>query len=417
MSEDTLTDDRSAGEQPSGDDRPAGEPQSSDDRRVPDDDSRSARTQVIARVRPGSLPLRYRIGLLGLVGLAVLPAVLDATTALTFALAYFWGIYAMSWDAVSGYTGQISFGHGLFFGVGGYTSALLNLGYGVDPLLSIPAGVVMAAVAGVLVGVPALRLRGPYLSLVTLVAPLILVQIFVYRNDVFNGELGLPSPDPLFGLNTFGDEFAFYYVAFGLFVAVLAVLWVVTRTDAGSILTAIREDEDTVAAVGLNPAKFKIMAFVLSAAVGGLAGAVIVHTPSGNPSPTTLLSLTVNVEVIIAAILGGMGTIVGAAIGGVLLVLIREQLAGVDAVVPVLDTPVSEIDFLVFAVVTLVLIFALPGGILRWAVGIGGRLRRRIRGDDAEVATDGGVETPLERVYENYTDQLRAILGGDDGER
>jgi branched-chain amino acid transport system permease protein len=381
------------------------------------DEEGSPRERVLARLSPASLPLRHRLGLLGLVGLAALPAVLDATTALTFALAYFWGVYAMSWDAVSGYTGQISFGHGLFFGVGGYTSALLNLGYGIDPLLSIPAGVVLAAVAGVLVGVPALRLRGPYLSLVTLVAPLILVQIFVYRSDVFNGELGLPSPEPLFGLRTFGDEVLFYYVAFGLFVGVLAALWVVTRTDAGAILTAIREDEDTVAAVGLNPAKFKIMAFVLSAAVGGLAGAVIVHTPSGNPSPTTLLSLTVNVEVIIAAILGGMGTIVGAAVGGVLLVLIREQLAGVDVVVPLLDTPVSEMDFLLFAVVTLVLIFALPGGVLRWAVGVGGRVRRRIRGDDPEAVADGGTETPLERVYDDYVEQLRAILGGDDGER
>jgi len=71
----------------------------------------------------------------------------------------------------------------------------------------------------------------------------------------------------------------------------------------------------------------------------------------------------------------------------------------------------------VFAVVTLVLIFALPGGVLRWAVGVGGRVRRRIRGDDAAVATDGGEVTPLERVYESYTDQLREILGGDDGER
>jgi branched-chain amino acid transport system permease protein len=391
-----------------------------DDQRAPGegltgDDGTSGR-RILGRLHPRSMPLRHRLGLLGLGGLAVLPVVVDAGTALTFALAYFWGVYAMSWDAVSGYTGQISFGHGLFFGVGGYTSALLNLGYGVDPLLSIPAGVVLAAVAGVLIGVPALRLRGPYLSLVTLVAPLILVQIFVYRSDVFKGEIGLPSPDPLFGLSTFGDEVVFYYIAFGLFVAVLAFLWTVTRTDAGSILTAIREDEDTVAAVGLNPAKFKIMAFVLSAAVGGLAGAVIVHTPSGNPSPTTLLSLTVNVEVIIAAILGGMGTIVGAAIGGVLLILIREELAGVDWVVPVLDTPISDIDFLLFALVALVLLFALPGGILRWAVGIGGRVRRRVRGSDAELAADGG-ETPLERVYENYTDDLRAILGGDDDER
>jgi branched-chain amino acid transport system permease protein len=359
------------------------------------------------------MSLRYKLGLVGLVGLAVLPMVLDGTTSLMFATAYFWGVYAMSWDVVSGYTGQISFGHGLFFGVGGYTAALLNLGHGFDPLTAVPVGVVMAAIAGIVIGVPALRLRGPYLSLVTLVAPLILVQLFIYRSDVFNGEQGLSGTDQLLGLSTFGDEMLFYYLAFGLFVAVLVILLVVTRTDAGSVFTAIREDEDTVASVGLNPAKFKIMAFVLSAAVGGLAGSLIVFTPSGNASPTTLLSVTVNVEVIIAAILGGMGTIVGAAIGGVALLHLREQLAGVGATVPVFDKPVSDMDFLIFAVITLILLFALPGGIVRWAIGLGRNVLERTGFDTPDVAADGG-KTPPEQVYEKYTEELREILGGDD---
>ncbi|WP_335999217.1 branched-chain amino acid ABC transporter permease [Halorientalis halophila] len=369
---------------------------------------------------------RHRAGLVGLVLLAGLPAVLEPTMALTFAGAYFFGVYAMSWDVVSGYTGQISFGHGLFFGVGGYTSALLNAGYGLDPVLSIPVGVLLAAVAGIIIGVPALRLRGPYLSLVTLVAPLILVQLFIYRSDIFNGEQGI-SPakvDALLGLSTFGDEYMFYYIALALFVFVLALLWTITRSDAGAVFTAIREDEDTVSASGLNPAKFKIMAFVLSAAVGGLAGAMIVHTPSGNASPSTLLAITVNVEVIIAAILGGMGTIVGAAIGGVLLILLQNQLLNVDLVVPLLDTPISEMDFLVFAIITLILLFAFPGGLIRWAFGLTGMFKERVFGGEGggpEVATDGGAEseanTPLEQVYENYTDDLRAMFGGDDDER
>jgi branched-chain amino acid transport system permease protein len=376
------------------------------------------RKELLERVNPMGLTLRYKLGLLGLILLGVLPFFIDPTLTLTFASAYYFGIYAMSWDAVSGYTGQISFGHGLFFGVGGYTSALLNLGYGLDPIMSIPFGILMAAIAGIIIGVPALRLRGPYLSLVTLVAPLILVQLFIYRSDIFNGEQGLSGVESLFGLRTFGGEMAFYYIAFGLFVGVLALLWVITRTDAGSIFTAIREDEDTVAAAGLDPAKFKIMAFVLSAAVGGLAGAVIVHTPNGNASPTTLLSIVVNVEVIIAAILGGMGTIVGAAIGGMLLVLIREQLAGVGMTIPILGAPVSDVDFLLFALITLVLLFALPGGIIRWAIGIGQKLHARLLGDgDPEPVPDGGKKTPPEQVYENYKAEILEIFGGDDDER
>ena len=376
-------------------------------------DRNARRGQLLGRLNPLGMRLRHQLGLVGLVGLGVLPLVIDATFALTLALAYFWGVYAMSWDVVSGYTGQISFGHGVFFGVGGYTSALLNLGYGIDPVFSIPVGALLAAVAGLVIGVPALRLRGPYLSLVTLVAPLILVQVFIFRSDVFNGEQGLSGVDPLFGLNTFGNETAFYYVAFGLFVGVLALLLLITRSDAGSVFTAIREDEDAVAAAGLNPAKFKIMAFVLSAAVGGLAGAVIVHTPSGNASPTTLMSVTVNVEVIIAAILGGMGTIVGAGVGGILLILLREQLSKVAWTVPVIGTPVSDIDFLVFALITLVLLYALPGGIVRWVIELGGQGVAKLR-DDEDVAADGG-RTPLEQVYDSYARRLSP--GGDDDER
>jgi len=364
------------------------------------------------RLNPLRLPLRHRLGLLGLAGMAVLPQLVSTSFVVTLSLAYFWGVYAMSWDVVSGYTGQISFGHGVFFAVGGYTSALLNLGYGIDPVLSIPVGVVLAAAAGLIIGVPALRLRGPYLSLVTLVAPLILTQVFIFRSDIFNGEQGLSGVSPLFGLRTFGGEVAFYYVAFGLFVFVLAVLLLVTRTDAGSVLTAIREDPDTVAASGLNPSKFKIMAFVLSAAIGGLAGAVIVHTPSGNASPTTLMTITVNVEVIIAAILGGMGTIVGAGVGGILLILLREQLAGIAWTVPVIGQPVSDINFLVFALITLVLLFVMPGGIVRTAIVAGRRVLDRGSGEDT-VATDGGT-APARRVYERYTDRLRAAFGGDD---
>ncbi len=380
---------------------------------------------------PRRLPLRHRIGLLALLVLAVLPlgnalgitaigvfglvtvplsvgplTLLQLTSALYFAM------FAMSWDAVSGYTGQISFGHGLFFAVGGYTSALLNLGHGIDPVLSVPAGVVMAALAGVVVGVPALRLRGPYLSLVTLVAPLILLQLFIFYSDIFGGELGLRSPDNMFGFGL-NEAVPVYYVAFGLFVVVTAVLLAVTRSDAGMVFTGIREDETAIAAAGINPAKFKTFAFVLSAAVGGLAGAMFVHTPVGNPQPSQLLALTVSLEVIIASVLGGMGTIVGAAVGGIFIVLFRNRLSNVEFVVPVFDASISELDFLVFAVVTLVLLFVLPGGVLRWAIRAGRRVLRRLR----SVTADGGTDpadsergtaptdvdrTPVHQVRDKY---------------
>ncbi|GGL48429.1 branched-chain amino acid ABC transporter permease [Halocalculus aciditolerans] len=370
-------------------------------------------------VDPRSLSVRHFAGVLGLVALAALPfwiqpllgrgggilAVVSVTTALFFAM------FAMSWDAVSGYTGQISFGHALFFTVGGYGSALANTELGLPPVAAILLGTALAALAGVVIGGPALRLEGPYLSLITLVSPLILLQLFIVFSDTFGGELGLPSPEPLLPVGGFfGQAMANFYVAFALFCVVLLVLLAVTRSNAGSVFTAIREDEAAVAASGLNPAKFKLFAFVLSAAVGGIAGAVFVHTV-GKPQPSQLLVMTVSIEVIIATIVGGMGTITGAAVGGLFFSLFREWLSGVEAAVPGIGVSIASLDLLLFSVVTFALLFFLPEGVLGWALRRGRTLTNR-ESASGDAAPDGG-RTPLEQVVANYRDAL-ARIGGDD---
>jgi len=332
------------------------------------------RTTFFEWLDPRTKPARHKFGLIGLGFLAVLPTVLTPLQALTVASAFFMALFAMSWDAVSGYTGQISLGHGVFFTAGGYTSTLLNLEFGLDPLLTIPLGVVVAVLAGLLIGIPTLRLRGPYFALVTLIAPLILLRIFVVYSDILGGATGLPRPDQLFGLQA-GDAIVTYYVAFGLFVVVLIVLLAVTRSDAGAVFTAIRQSEDAVSSAGLNPAKFKIFAFTLSAAVGGLAGAAFVHLPVGSPTPSSLLTLFVNVEIIIAAMIGGVGTIVGAAIGGMILVLLREFLSNLAVTVPVLGVSLAEVDTIVFAIVTIGIVYYYPDGLLRSTITLGRRIR------------------------------------------
>jgi branched-chain amino acid transport system permease protein len=365
-------------------------------------------------LNPLNKPLRHKLGLVGLLGLAVLPLLLTPLQALQLAGAYFFAMFVMSWDVVSGYTGQISFGHGVFFAVGGYASALMNLRLGVDPILAIPVGIVAAALAGLIVGVPALRLRGPYLSLVTLIVPLIVAQVFNVYSNVFGGTQGLvsPPPDRLLGLGS-GAPLMTYYVAFALFVVILAVLLAVTRSDAGKVFTAIRESEDAVSSAGLNPAKFKIFAFVLSAAIGGLAGAAFVHTV-GEPTPNALLDLFVSIEIIIAAILGGMGTIVGAAIGGLFFAVFRGFLGGLTVDIPVLNATIAEVDLVLFAVMTLVLIYLLPGGLVRGGVLAGQRIVGGRSSSEEDVAADGGSRaSPLQQVRDTWAD----VLGGDDDER
>jgi len=385
-------------------------------------------TERFGAFDPTSLPPRHVLGVAGLVLVAALPAGVRDITLLKVTAALYFAVFAMSWDFVSGYTGQISFGHALFFGVGGYTAGMLNIHLGVPPAAAIPAGVVAATVAGLVVGVPALRVQGPYLSLITLVAPIILQRLFVFRSDLTGGEIGLV------GIENLADGvLANYYVAFALFLFALAVFLAVTRSDAGSVFTAIREDEEAVAAAGIDPAKFKIFAFALSAAVGGLAGAMLAHSNVGSVTPSQLLALTVSIEVIIATIFGGMSTIVGAGVGGLAFWLLRDALGNltevtlgipvlpsispapprivVDVVIPGLGVPLAEIDLLLFALITLGFLFFVPEGVLPRALRYGRRLDARVRG--GTVAADGG-RPPLRAALAKLRADLRRLFGGEE---
>mgnify|MGYP005847511197 CR=1 FL=1 len=393
-------------------------------------------TTIRERLDPRTMPLRQQLGIVAFLGLGSIPLVvlgggIGSTTQLfTLMTAMYIAMFAMSWDAVSGYTGEISFGHAMFFAAGGYTSGILNLELGLSPYVAIPFGVVAAAILGLLIGIPALRLHGPYLSLITLVVPLVMLQIFVIRADIFGGEIGISNPDNLFqggsvdlastalGVTSFEAQlFLNFYATFALFAFILGLLLLVTRSDAGQVFTAIREDINAVESVGINPAKFKIFAFVLSGAVGGLAGAVFVHTMVGQPQPSQLLDLVVSIEVIIATIIGGMGTITGAAIGGLFFYLAIDFLSGIDTVVPILDHTVGGMDFLIFTVIALALLFYVPEGMLRWGIIKGRKLQNRVRERRGkEPLTDGGVPediengtTPLERAVDAFGDELERI--------
>lgn len=333
-------------------------------------------TSTIQALDPRPLATRHKIGLVGLAALAILPLFADRITILRVTAALYLGMFAMSWDSVSGYTGEISFGHAFFFAIGGYTSALLNLNFGWSPLITIIVGILMAVLGGLLIGVPSLRLSGPYFSLITLIAPLLLFQFFVYYSEIFGGETGLRNPENLIAIqNAATRELAQYYATFAIFLLILGVLWAVTRTNAGAVFYAIQGGEDIVASTGKNPAKFKIFAFVLSAAVGGLAGGAYVHTVGG-PTPSELILLEINLIVIIAAVLGGMGTIVGAAIGGMFIHLVDVSVVNqIRTEIPILEWEVHEMSFLIVGLLGLILIYVLPGGILRWAIRNGRRIQ------------------------------------------
>jgi len=334
-----------------------------------------------------------------LVPLALLPLILSPVQIAPFIGVFYLMIFAMSWDLVTGYTGQLNLGHALFFAIGGYTTTILNLQHGIHPVASITVGITAAGFVGLLIAIPALRIRGFYLALLTLISPFIFEQFLILFNDELRPEIfgfslaiapeGLGgtdgflfSPTPLVGtpsnslltVGTFQAEIlANYYFALLVLLVSLGIFWKITRSMLGDVLTAIREDEDAVEASGINPARFKTFAFVVSAMFAGLAGALFVHSPNGIAIPELLINFQISINVIIMVILGGIGTITGALIGTMVFVFIQGLFDPEDAIfgtleflqfeIPLIGYTPGELQPLPVLIISLLILYYLPKGI------------------------------------------------------
>jgi len=267
-------------------------------------------------------------------------------------MASIFAILAASWDLLSGYTGQMNFGHALFFGVAAYTAALLNLHFGLAPWLTIPLGALAAVLAGLVIGVPCLRLRGTYLALATLAFPLILIAVVLAIPNITGGELGVSGIDPLSGSRTID-----YYIAVTLMIGLGFVMWKITASKTGIIFHAIREDEVAARASGVNTTRYKLLAFCLSGLFAGIAGGLYVHYMKV-AGPSTL-ELLLSFQVVIWAIFGGIATIYGP-IAGVFIIYIPYTT--IMSSLPV----VSEIRMLLVAIIIVLVMLFMPEGLTTW---------------------------------------------------
>ncbi len=264
------------------------------------------------------------------------------------ALTCIFALYAASWDLLAGYAGQMSFGHALFFGVAAYTSALLNLQGGLPPWLTIPLGAGAAVLAGLVLGVPGLRLKGPYFTLASLAFPIILTGVVFYFSDYTGGELGLS------GLTRLApSRVAEYYLALTLMLGLALIMWKITTARTGIILHAIREDEIAVRASGINTTRYKLLAFTLSGLFAGIAGGLYAHFMRV-VGPSTLEAL-LSLQLIVWTIFGGIATIYGPIIGVFILYPLMEYLRALP-----------EYRMLFFAVVVIAVLRFMPEGVAPW---------------------------------------------------
>lgn len=218
-------------------------------------------------------------------------------------------IYATSFDLLAGYAGLISFGHSLFFGGAGYMAALLSLNFGLPLIVCIISGCLFAFIAGVFLGYICLRLKGPYLAVVTLICPLVLVTLLYISPTILGGENGIAGFAQLAG----GSLVRQFYIVLIVTSISLLIISILAKGDFGLILKAIREDEIGAEAAGINTTKYKLMAFIVSGLFSGISGTLYVHI-MGSIAPS-MMSLQYGMIPVFMVYLGGASSILGPFIG------------------------------------------------------------------------------------------------------
>ncbi len=255
---------------------------------------------------------------------------------------------ALSWNLVGGYAGQLSLGHAAFFGIGAYGLALLSK-TGTSPWLAVLGGVVLSMIAAAIIGSVSFRLRGPYFCLATIAFAEVVRLIAKNLPDVTGGDVGTQVP-LLFTTKTMGS---FYYACVGLTIVSFAITYWVERSRFGYYLMAIREDEDTALAVGVNTAWTKLQSMLLSAAIAAFAGALYASFFLFIV-PDQMLGIELSVEISILPMLGGAGTLLGPVVGSIVLETANEVFKNIF----------KEAHLLIYGILVVLVVLFLPEGIV-----------------------------------------------------
>ena len=273
--------------------------------------------------------------------------------------AIYLAIAAMGLNLLTGFNGQVSIGHGAFFGVGAFTSAILIVDHGWTYEPTILVAAVLSAAVGVLVGLPALRVRGHYLALVTLGLAVLFPRI-VQKFVDGTGGVALLRP-PRSSVAALSDSLADDQWAYLLSLAIMAALFVLARNlvrgRIGRSMIAVRDQEIAATTVGVNLAGTKVTTFAISAAYAGVAGSLSVMIDRVADGTNPILYLQRSIEFLVAMVIGGAATMLGPAVGALLLVLLRRNtedlIEGKEVLAPA-----------IYGASLIVIVFVLPEGVV-----------------------------------------------------
>ena len=298
------------------------------------------------------------IAIVAMAWMAVGMIVTNSYYQLMLTLVPIWAVMGLSWNLLSGYTGFVSFGHAAYFGLGAYTVTIALVEYDITPWLGIPLGMLVGAVAGIVIGYPTFRLRGHYFALATLAYPMALLYVFEWLGYQ---EVPLPMERSAPGFYMQFSDFRVYIaLAVGLLVVSLLISLAIERSRFGMSLVAIKQNEPAAEAAGIDTLAWKMRAIMLSgaiaAAAGGLYAVVLLVV-----TPDSVFGVLTSAQALIVALFGGSGTLWGAPIGAAILIPLSETLqAQLGDVIP-------GIQGVVFGLAIILVVLLAPEGIF-WRV-------------------------------------------------
>lgn len=305
-----------------------------------------------------------------LIVLLALPAAVTSSFAIDiFIRILLFAFIGVAWNLMGGYAKQLSLGHAAYFGLGAYTSTILEINYAVSPWIGMLAGGAVAALASLPIGWLCFRLRGPYFAIATIATAQVLMLLFLKFRDLAWGAEGTTIPNlgdaPL--MMQFEAKAAYYYIALALLLVGLAVTYAIERSWMGYYLVAIGEDEDAAEAIGVNAPRIKRDIYMISAFLTAMAGTFYTQYIYFI-DPATAFNFSISIEAALVSIVGGIGTLWGPVIGTVLLESTSALLQSW------LGSSIGGVQLTVYSLILMTVILWRPTGL----IGVIGDAYRRL---------------------------------------
>lgn len=293
--------------------------------------------------------------------LAVVPLVIDGPSHMNLVILMLMAAQlGVAWNILGGYAGQVSFGHVAFFGLGGYTSTMLALQFGVNAWLGALIGAAVAAAVSVVIGWPCFRLKGHYFGMATIAVAEIIQTLFTnWERAGAAVGLTIPMDQQGWGVMIFASKTPYYYLALGLLLLSLGIAWAIERSRLGYYFRAIKDEPDAARSLGISLTRYKLIALAISSALAALGGTLYAQKEL-YIDPGSVLHTGLSIKMALVSILGGVGTLIGPVLGAIALTGIEEGsrvLFGGSG---------RGTDLIVQAVIIIVIAVYQPTGVVGW---------------------------------------------------